>query len=71
MFIFYQLLLYFYKMKEVKKEEIQTIKENFKFVWKNEIHQDETSSNSVTKQYYDTLFKEYCIADLSLYKEGR
>lgn len=58
-------------MKEIKKEEVEIIRENFKFVWKNEHDKNQNSKNDLTKQYYDTLFKEYCIADLSLFKEGK
>ncbi|XP_044747949.1 protein FRA10AC1 [Coccinella septempunctata] len=56
--------------KEISKLDELLIKKNHKFLWedtKNEL----TWEEELAKKYYDKLFKEYCICDLSKYKENR
>ncbi|RZF42833.1 hypothetical protein LSTR_LSTR003657 [Laodelphax striatellus] len=52
------------------KRDIDVIRENHCFLW-----DDDSEPNSwekrLAKKYYDKLFKEYCICDLSLYKENK
>ncbi|KAH9491525.1 hypothetical protein Btru_032282 [Bulinus truncatus] len=53
------------------KTDADVIRENHQFLW------DETDDSKLSwekrlaKRYYDKLFKEYCIADLSHYKENK
>ncbi|KAL1122449.1 hypothetical protein AAG570_002780 [Ranatra chinensis] len=52
------------------KRDIDVIRENHKFLWEG----NETPSSweeRLAKKYYDKLFKEYCISDLSRYKENK
>ncbi|XP_018574765.1 protein FRA10AC1 [Anoplophora glabripennis] len=52
------------------RNDYHVIKENHKFLWDN----DETPKSwelQFAKKYYDKLFKEYCIGDLTLYKENK
>lgn len=53
-----------------EKRDIDVIQENHKFVWEDD---DEvvTWEQQLAKKYYDKLFKEYCICDLSLYKKSK
>ena len=53
------------------KRDIDVIKENHRFLWKEEDNHDETWEKTLAKKYYDKLFKEYCITDLSRYKENK
>lgn len=52
------------------KTDLMVIKENHKFLWNDE----DTPKNweeRLARKYYDKLFKEYCICDLSRYKENK
>lgn len=52
------------------KTDFDVIRENHKFLWDDD--DDATSwEKRLAKRYYDKLFKEYCIADLSRYKENK
>ncbi|XP_073824317.1 uncharacterized protein [Musca autumnalis] len=55
------------------KRDIDVIREHHRFLWNDEEHPEEDQSWEVrlVKRYYDKLFKEYCIADLSRYKENK
>ncbi|XP_010019046.1 PREDICTED: protein FRA10AC1, partial [Nestor notabilis] len=60
------------------KTDLDVIRENHRFLWNED---DEADMNwyleliilflKIAKKYYDKLFKEYCIADLSRYKENK
>lgn len=52
------------------KRDIDIIRENHKFLWEDD---EEPSSweEELAKKYYDRLYKEYCICDLTYYKEGK
>ncbi|XP_048517585.1 protein FRA10AC1 homolog [Dendroctonus ponderosae] len=51
------------------KTDYHVLKENHKFLWDEK--EPETWEEQFAKRYYEKLFKEYCIADLSLYKENK
>lgn len=53
-----------------EKRDIDVIQENHKFVW-DEDDEATTWEQKLAKKYYDKLFKEYCICDLSLYKKSK
>jgi protein FRA10AC1 len=59
------------------KTDYEILKENYKFVWDEKYDHDKDKDNDgkweekFAKTYYDKLYKEYAIADLSLYKEGK
>lgn len=60
------------KARSKEKRDSDVIKENHKFLWNEE---DEAASSTweerLAKKYYDKLFKEYCISDLTYYKENK
>ncbi len=58
------------KFRNNLKTDYEKLKENFQFIWEDETETEDKYEN-FAKQYYDKLFKEYCIADLSNYKSGR
>lgn len=62
--IFYQICF------RKEKRDIDVIQENHKFVW-DEDDEAYTWEQKLAKKYYDKLFKEYCICDLSLYKKSK
>lgn len=51
------------------KTDYDVLKSNHKFLW-NDIVPD-TWEAQFAKKYYDKLYKEYCIGDLSKYKENK
>ncbi|XP_039628131.1 protein FRA10AC1 isoform X1 [Polypterus senegalus] len=53
------------------KTDLDVIRENHRFLWREEDEEDLTWEKQLAKKYYDKLFKEYCIADLSRYKENK
>ncbi|CAH2322349.1 Hypothetical predicted protein [Pelobates cultripes] len=52
------------------KTDLDVIRENHQFLWQED-EEDLTWEKRLAKKYYDKLFKEYCIADLSKYKENK
>ncbi|XP_054164423.1 protein FRA10AC1 homolog [Oppia nitens] len=51
--------------------EYEVLKNNHRFIW-DETNEDELSwGQRLAKKYYNLLFKEYCISDLSRYKENK
>ncbi|XP_065156181.1 protein FRA10AC1 homolog [Atheta coriaria] len=52
------------------RRDIDVIRENHKFLW-DEDDETITWEQQFAKKYYDRLFKEYCICDLSHYKENK
>ncbi|XP_076340084.1 protein FRA10AC1 homolog [Tachypleus tridentatus] len=52
------------------KTDQDVIRENHKFLWSSEDKVD-SWEKQLAKQYYDKLFKEYTICDLSKYKENK
>ncbi|XP_076651392.1 protein FRA10AC1 homolog [Halictus rubicundus] len=53
------------------KTDYDVIKENHKFLWDQDNDEPDTWGARLAKKYYDKLFKEYCIADLSYYKQNK
>ncbi|KAI5617662.1 protein FRA10AC1 [Silurus asotus] len=53
------------------KRDLDVVRENHRFLWRDEDEEDMTWEKELAKKYYDKLFKEYCIADLSKYKENK
>ncbi|CAK6974620.1 protein FRA10AC1 [Scomber scombrus] len=53
------------------KTDLDVVRENHRFLWRDEDEDDMTWEKELAKKYYDKLFKEYCIADLSRYKENK
>lgn len=55
------------------KRDIDVIRENHRFLWEDDELDSDTLSweQRLALRYYRKLFKEYCIADLSRYKENK
>ncbi|EMP42131.1 Protein FRA10AC1 [Chelonia mydas] len=53
------------------KTDLDVVRENYRFLWKEEDAVDMNWEKRLAKKYYDKLFKEYCIADLTRYKENK
>lgn len=51
------------------RNDCDVIRENHKFLWDDDTV--DTWEKQLAKKYYDKLFKEYCLADLSRYKENK
>lgn len=56
------------------RTDADVLRENHRFLWEDD-EDDESNPDTwekrFAKRYYDKLFKEYCIADLSRYKENK
>ncbi|KAM6951575.1 protein FRA10AC1 [Aplochiton taeniatus] len=71
------ILYYGGKMADLKrstdkdKTDLDVVRENHRFLWREEDEEEMTWEKELAKKYYDKLFKEYCIADLSRYKENK
>jgi protein FRA10AC1 len=52
------------------KTDHDVLRENHRFLWDDGDEEDDWGKR-LAKKYYDKLFKEYCIADLSRYKENK
>ncbi|KAH7290536.1 hypothetical protein KP509_30G052500 [Ceratopteris richardii] len=53
------------------KTDQDTLRETYRFIRTEEDDSDNTWEQRLAKRYYDKLFKEYCIADMSHYKDGK
>lgn len=53
------------------KTDLDVIRENHRFLWDEGGSEVDSWEKQLAKRYYDKLFKEYCIADLSRYKENK
>ncbi|XP_038975578.1 protein FRA10AC1 homolog isoform X2 [Phoenix dactylifera] len=53
------------------KTDQDTIREGYRFIISEDDDMDSTWEKRLVKRYYDKLFKEYCIADMSQYKMGK
>nr|KAG5690850.1 hypothetical protein BaRGS_031202 [Batillaria attramentaria] len=64
-------------MKEFQRDrskdrtDMDVIRENHRFLWADDDEGEESWEKRLAKKYYDKLFKEYCLADLSRYKENK
>ncbi|XP_024025849.1 protein FRA10AC1 [Morus notabilis] len=53
------------------KTDQDTLREGYRFIRSEEDDMDTSWEQRLVKRYYDKLFKEYCIADMSYYKSGK
>ncbi|XP_071946817.1 protein FRA10AC1 homolog isoform X2 [Antedon mediterranea] len=53
------------------KTDIDVIHENHRFLWTAADEEDKNWAKELAKKYWDKLFKEYCISDLSCYKDNK
>ncbi|GLU00279.1 hypothetical protein SLE2022_176570 [Rubroshorea leprosula] len=53
------------------KTDQDTLREGYRFIRSEEDDQNPSWEQRLVKRYYDKLFKEYCIADMSQYKSGK
>jgi len=55
------------------RRDIDVIRQHHKFLWDDSGSDstEETWEQQLARRYYDKLFKEYCIIDLSRYKENK
>ncbi|CAK9140383.1 unnamed protein product [Ilex paraguariensis] len=53
------------------KTDQDTLREGYRFIRSEEDDMNLSWEQRLVKRYYDKLFKEYCIADMSQYKSGR
>ncbi|CAG2114316.1 unnamed protein product [Medioppia subpectinata] len=51
--------------------EYQVLKDNHRFIWDDVSEDDLSWGQRLAKKYYNLLFKEYCICDLSRYKDNK
>lgn len=60
----------FQRSTETDRNDYSVLKEQHKFLWDSQDEAD-TWEKKLAKTYYDRLFKEYAISDLSRYKENK
>lgn len=53
------------------KTDQDTLREGYRFIRSEEDDMDPSWEQRLVKRYYDKLFKEYCLADMSKYKTGK
>lgn len=53
------------------KTDKDTLREGYRFIRSEEDDMDPSWEQRLVKRYYNKLFKEYCIADMSQYKTGK
>ncbi|KAH9611985.1 hypothetical protein KSS87_007147 [Heliosperma pusillum] len=53
------------------KTDQDTLREGYRFIRTEDDEMDTSWEQRLVKRYYDKLFKEYCIADMSKYKTGK
>ncbi|KMZ72143.1 putative Protein FRA10AC1 [Zostera marina] len=53
------------------KTDQDTLREGYRFIPSEEDDMDSSWEKRLVKRYYDKLFKEYCIADMTHYKKGK
>ncbi|XP_010695220.2 uncharacterized protein LOC104907891 [Beta vulgaris subsp. vulgaris] len=53
------------------KTDQDALREGYRFIRSEEDDMDPSWEQRLVKRYYDKLFKEYCIADMSKYKSGK
>lgn len=51
------------------RTDYDVIRENHRFLWDDDV--PDSWEQQLAKRYYDKLFKEYCICDLSRYKDNK
>ncbi|WVZ01690.1 hypothetical protein V8G54_022496, partial [Vigna mungo] len=53
------------------KTDQDTLREGYRFIRSEEDDMNPSWEQRLVKRYYDKLFKEYCLADMSQYKNGK
>ncbi|KAL5982010.1 hypothetical protein ACLOJK_016078 [Asimina triloba] len=53
------------------KTDQDTLREGYRFIRSEEDDVNPSWEQRLVKRYYDKLFKEYCLADMSQYKSGK
>lgn len=53
------------------KTDQDTLRETYRFIRTEEDDSETSWEQKLAKRYYDKLFKEYCIADMTRYKDGK
>ncbi|EPS60799.1 hypothetical protein M569_14002 [Genlisea aurea] len=53
------------------KSDQDTLREGYRFIRTEEDDLNPSWEKKLVKRYYDKLFKEYCLADMSQYKAGK
>ncbi|GJP40941.1 hypothetical protein CLOM_g600 [Closterium sp. NIES-68] len=53
------------------KTDLDVLRESYRFIRSEADDADGTWEQRLAKRYYDKLFKEYCVADMSRYKENK
>lgn len=53
------------------RNDYDVLQSHHRFLWDEDEDAVDTWEKRFAKRYYDKLFKEYCIADLSRYKENK
>lgn len=53
------------------KSDYDVVKSNHRFLWDDIEDKDLSWEQKLAKKYYEKLFKEYCICDLSRFKENK
>jgi protein FRA10AC1 len=60
-----------YQPSKPYKSDNDVLREQYRFIRSDEDDDDSDWAKRLAKKYYDKLFKEYCLADMSRYKEGK
>jgi protein FRA10AC1 len=53
------------------RSDVDVLRDAHRFVRSDADNDDSTYEKRLARRYYDLLFKEYCLADLSLYRKSR
>ncbi len=53
------------------RTDYDVIRDNHQFLWDDDDAETDSWEKQLAKRYYDKLFKEYCICDLSRYKDNK
>lgn len=53
------------------KTDLDVIRENHRFLWEENGPEPDSWEEQLAKKYYSKLFHEYCICDLTRYKENK
>jgi len=69
--IFYGRESEYLKPTRPQKTDYDVLREEYRFLRTDEDNDDSQFEKRMSKKYYDKLFKEYCLADLSRYKHGQ
>merc|ERR1712243_117984 len=53
------------------RTDLDVVRDNHRFLWDESSDETLTWEQKLAKKYWDKLFHEYCITDLSLYKANK